>query len=170
MNRTTRSRSGANHRAALDAGCASCLHTGAHRSGASEPGRWHAMPMRMFSAIFLSTLLLTGCLHDSNRVGRYESAFNIRSSDVISAFAEPLDPGTSTDYKAQLRVVMTAEGLSRLQQFMQARRGQEFELRVNGEVLLPAAGTGAIAGGPQISWYVDSLGEAQSLAASLNRK
>jgi len=126
--------------------------------------------MRLFPAIFLSTLLLTGCLHDSNRAGSYESAFNIRSSDVISASAEPLDPGKSTDYKAQLRVVMTAEVLSRLQQFMQARRGQEFELRVNGEILLPAVGTGAIAGGPEISWYVGFLGEAQRLAASLTRK
>ena len=128
------------------------------------------MPMRMFSAIFLSTLLLTGCLHNTNHTRSHESAFNIRSTDVISAYAEPLDPAMSTDYKAQLRVLLTAGCLSRLQEFMQARRGQEFELRINSEVLLPAVGTGAIAGGPQISWYVDSLGEAQRLAASLNRK
>src|SRR5947208_7454924 len=38
---------------------------------------WPAMPMRMFSAIFLSTLFLTGCLHDSNRAASYESSFNI---------------------------------------------------------------------------------------------
>jgi len=124
----------------------------------------------MFSAIFLSTLLLTGCLHNSNRARSYESAFNIRSSDVVSASAEPLDPSKSTDYKAQLRVLLNAEGLSRLQQFMQARPGQEFELRINGEVLLPAVGTGAIPGGPEISWYAGSLDEAKHLAASLNGK
>jgi len=124
----------------------------------------------MFSAIFLSTLLLTGCLHNSNRARTYESAFNIRSSDVISASGEPLDPGKSTDYKAQLRVLLNAEGLLRLQQFMQAHRGQKFELRINGEVLLPVVGTGAIPGGPEVSWYADSLDETKRLAASLNRK
>ena len=126
--------------------------------------------MRMFSAIFLSTLLLTGCAYNSNRARSHEPAFNIRSSDVISASAKPLDPGTSTDYKAQLRLLLTAEGLARLQQFMQARHGQEFELRINGEVLLPAVGTGAMPGGPEVLWYARSLDEAKRLAASLNRK
>ncbi len=128
------------------------------------------MPMRMFSAIFLSTLFLTGCLHDRNRAASYESSFNIRSSDVVNASAEPLDPAKPADYKAQLRVLLNAEGLSRLQQFMQAHRGQEFELRINGEVLLPAVGTGAMPGSPEVLWYALSLDEAKRLAASLNRK
>ena len=159
-----------NKRGGVDAGCAVLFAFGRACSGTTHRERWPAMPLRMLSAIFLSTLLLTGCLHDSNRAGGYESAFNIRSSDVISASAEPRDPGKSTDYKAHLRLQLSAEGLARLQQFIQARHGQEFELRINGEVLLPAVGTGAIPSGSEISWYAGSLGQAKRRAASLNGK
>ena len=159
-----------NKRPGVDAGWPVLFASERPRSGTTQAERWPTMPMRMFSAIFLSTLFLTGCAYNSNRPRSHEPAFNIRSSDVISASAEPRDPGKSTDYKAQLRLQLSAEGLARLQQFIQARHGQEFELRINGEVLLPAVGTGAIPSGSEISWYAGSLGQAKRRAASLNGK
>jgi hypothetical protein len=126
--------------------------------------------MRVFSITVLLTLSLTGCLHSGNSSRSHEPVFNMRSFDVVRATAEPLDPGTSPDFKAQLELLLKPEGLARLQRFMRSCEGEPFELRVNNEVLLQGVGSSSIPGGPNITWYTETLSKAERLAASLNSK
>ncbi len=124
--------------------------------------------MRRF--IFLIFVTLMGCsLHTRQPV------FNIRSADVVTASAEPLDksrlPGMriDPDFKAQIRIVFAKDGARRYEQFLEKHAGQDYELRVNGEVLLPAVGAYRT-GVSEASFVTSSMEQAQHFATSLNKK
>ena len=119
--------------------------------------------MRASTILVLS--LLVGCSTPTHPL-----AFNIRSADVVTASAEPLDTSqVSADFKAQIHIVFQEEAARRFHDFTERHTGQLFELQVNGEVLLPAV-SARPAGGREASWFTSSMEEAQRFAASLNRK
>jgi len=133
-----------------------------------EARRWPTITMRRLCASVFFGLLLTGCLHHSYR--GHQAVFNICSSDVVRASAETLAPGSSAMFKAQLKLQLNPQGLSRFQNFMRACEEETFELRVNDQLLLEAVGRGQPVGGPDVAFYTDTLDKAELLAASLNRK
>src|SRR5260370_35912908 len=101
---------------------------------------WPTITMRRLCASVGFGLLLTGCLHPSYR--GHQAVFNICSSDVVRASAETLAPGSSAMFKAQLKLQLNPQGLSRFQNFMRACEEEAFELRVNDQLLLEAVGRG----------------------------
>jgi hypothetical protein len=119
--------------------------------------------MRAFIILVLSVLV--GCSTPTHPL-----VFNIRSADVVTASAAPLDTSQeSADFKAQIHIVFQAEAARRFRNFTETHTGQLFELQVNGEVLLPAV-SARPAGGRESSWFTSSIKEAQRFAESLNRK
>jgi len=109
----------------------------------------------MRRSIFLLFATLMGCsLHTRLPV------FNIRSANVVTAFAEPLDkihsPGVrfDPDSNAQIHIVFAKDGARRYEQFLEKHAGQNFELQVNGEVLL--RGLGAYRFGVREATFVTS--------------
>jgi len=124
--------------------------------------------MRNFIVLVFVTLM--GCsLHTRQPV------FNIRSADVVTASAEPLDksrlsPSTNApDFKAQIHIAFQEDGARRFNHFLEKHAGQNYELQVNGEVLLRSVGAYP-AGGREVWWYTISMEQAQHFATSLNRK
>jgi len=122
--------------------------------------------------IFLVFATLTGCTALNRPL-----VFNIRSADVITASAEPLDRSRlsvnrdAPDFNAQLHIVLGEEGAQRFLRFEQAHAGKTYELQVNGVVLNPAVSAFTQAtGAREMMWFTRSMEEAQRFAASLNKK
>ncbi len=133
--------------------------------------------MRKSLILPLLALVAAGCLNKADHHGNNALAFNVRSSDVVSATAEAVDPSRldtregTPHFEAQLHLVLSDSGVERFKRFGEAHDGQTFELRVNGVVLLPGVGAGQLRGGArEMSWFVGSLDEAKHLAASLSKK
>ena len=101
--------------------------------------------------------------------------FNIRSVDVITASAEPLDRNSvsvnrnAPDFKAQIHIVLQEKAARRFQRFNETHPGENVELQVNGQVLLEAV-SAQPGGGREMWWYTTSMEEAQRFASSLNKK
>ena len=126
--------------------------------------------------LIVSTLLLaTGCVSSRKPHGDEVTAFNVQSSDVVSAAAEHIDPSFvhtregMPHFEAQLHLVLNDAGVRRLQQFIQAFGGEAFELRVNGEVLLAGVGASQFRGAVprEGRFFVATMNEAEHFAASL---
>lgn len=134
--------------------------------------------MRTFAALFLLSLVAAGCVRGPERDRSQGLVFNIRSSDVMSASAEPIDLSrfpTSTHenapvLKAQLHIMLNDDAAARFQRFNERHSGQDYELQVNGEALRAAVGAASGFGGSEMWWFVGSVEEAERLAASLNKK
>ena len=119
--------------------------------------------MRAFTILVLS--VLAGC-----STARHPLVFNIRSADVVTASAAPLDASQlSANAKAQLHIVFQEEAARRFRHFTETHAGQLFELQINGKVLLPAV-SARPAGGRVVSWFTSSMDEAERFAASLKRE
>ena len=120
--------------------------------------------------IFVVFVTIMGC-----SVLNRPLVFNIRSVDVITASAEPLDRSrlsvnrNAPDFKAQVHIVFQEEGARRFQRFNETHHGEIYELQVNGQVLLEAV-SAMPGGGRDVWWYTTSMEEAQRFAASLNKK
>jgi len=120
--------------------------------------------------IFLFFATLMGCTALNRPL-----VFNIRSVDVITASAETLDRSRlsvnrdAPDFKAQIHLVFQEEAARRFQRFNEAHPGENFELQVNGQVLLEAV-SAQPGGGREMWWYTTSMEAAQRFAASLNKK
>ena len=133
---------------------------------------------RSFPAIFLLSLVMGGCLPQNERVLSHGLAFNIRSADVASATAEPLDlrgfhvNKDAPVFNAQLHIFLNDTAAERFRRFNEAHSEHTFELQINGKVLLPAieAGGSGASGGREMAWFVSSMVEAKRFAASLNKK
>ena len=120
--------------------------------------------------IFMVFVTLMGC-----SVLNRPLVFNIRSVDVITASAEPLDRSRLSvnrnvpDFKAQIHIVFQKEAARRFQRFNETHPGENYGLQVNGQVLLEAV-SAQPGGGREMWWYTTSIEAAQRLAASLNKK
>ena len=101
--------------------------------------------------------------------------FNIRSVDVMTASAEPLDKSrlsvnrNAPDFKAQIHIVFHEDAARRFQRFNETHPGATYELQVNGQVLLESVCTQP-GDGREVWWFTTSMEEAQRFAASLNKK
>jgi len=72
-------------------------------------------------------------------------------------------------YEAELRLLLTDDGVKRFQRFNKSHDGQSFEVRVNGEVLLTGIGANGQGGAVRdLSWFVASMEEAGQFAAVRN--
>jgi len=124
--------------------------------------------MRLFTSLVLATLV--GCSFHTR-----QQVFNIRSADVVTASAEPLDKNrlsantNAPDFKAQIHIVLNEDGARRFQRFTETHAGQDYELQVNGKVLLPAVGAWPVEA-REMWWFTSSMEEAQRFAASLKKK
>ena len=120
--------------------------------------------------IFVVFVTLMGC-----SVLNRPLVFNIRSVDVITASAEPLDRSRlsvnrdAPDFKAQIHIVFHEDAARRFQRFNETHPGATYELEVNGQVLLESVCTQP-GDGREVWWFTTSMEEAQRFAASLNKK
>ena len=73
------------------------------------------------------------------------------------------------EFKAQIHIVLQEEAARRFQRFNETHPGENFELQVNGQLLLEAVSAQPGAG-REMWWYTTSMEEAQRFAASLNKK
>jgi hypothetical protein len=133
--------------------------------------------MRVSAILPLLAIITAGCLNRPIPQGTEATAFDFRSSDVLSATAEPIDQGRLDTregtplYDAQLRLVLSDSGVRRLQHFAEMYDGQTVELRLNGEVLVPGVRVSQLRGGVrEMSWLLGSLSEAEHFAASLEKQ
>src|SRR5262245_24636868 len=124
--------------------------------------------MRHF--ILLAFVTMMGCsMHTRLPV------FNTRSTDVLTASAEPLDKSrlsastNAPDFEAQIRIVFTEDGARRYVHFLEKHAGQDYEFQVNGKVLVPAVGAYRVRVS-EVLWFTRSMEEAQHFATSLNKK
>jgi len=118
--------------------------------------------MRAFNILFL--IFAIGCSTTTHPL-----FFNIRSSDIETASAEPLEPKAGV-FKAQIHLVCHEKASQRFRDFMERHAGQEFELRFNGEVFAANVCATPVSEGRDAWWYASSLEEAQHFATSLSRK
>ena len=132
--------------------------------------------MRISITLLLLTLVAAGCVggghHHSNAL-----VFDVRSSDVVSATAEAVNPSHldtregTPHFGAQLHLLLSDSGVERLQRFVETCDGRTLELRVNGDVLLTSVGTTQLRGGArEMWWFVGSVDEARHFATSLAKK
>jgi len=141
-----------------------------HHSKAENPkeNRIALTDVRPFILLVFATLM--GC-----SVLNRTLVFNIRSVDVTTASAEPLDRSrlsvntNSPDFRAQVQIVLQEGAARRFQRFNETHPEETYELRVNGRVLLERV-CAQPGGGRQMRWYTTSMEEAQRFAASLNKK
>src|SRR2546427_13261628 len=109
--------------------------------------------MRLALMLPLLAFIAAGCLNKPVRQGSEAGGFSFRSSDVVSATAEPIDQSRldsregTPHYEAQLHLVLNDSGMQRLQRFAKAHDGQTVELRINGEVFVPGVGVSQLIGG-----------------------
>jgi len=123
-------------------------------------------------------MIAAGCSSGTEQARNHGLAFNIRSADVVSATAEPLDlKGFRVNkdapvFNAQLHIFLNDAAAERFRRFNEAHSEHTFELQINGKVLLPAieAGGSGASGGREMAWFVSSMVEAKRFAASLNKK
>jgi hypothetical protein len=133
--------------------------------------------MQLSTMLPLLAIIAAGCLNKPIPQGSEATAFDFRSSDVVSASAKPVDQSRldtregTPHYEAQLLLVLNDSGVRRLRAFAERSDGQTVELRVNGEVLVPSVGITQLRGGVrEMSWFLGSMNEAQHFAASLNKQ
>ncbi len=131
-----------------------------------SPGRQATGRMRLFVCLLAVTVIACA-------VSRTPLSFNIRATDVVSASAEPLDQKSVTpggpDFRAQIHIVFNEDGARKFQQFEGTHVGQNYELQIEGKVLLPLVSASGVAG-RDVWWFTTSMEQAQHFASLLTMR